>query len=180
MGKLILAALTALSLATAFIHINHANAEARPYVRCPKLVVDMKTGTFSSLGSRVGPTSYRCSDSAAQLRKQGFKPGTVSEQVVQDSLLDSPRVITGRGQGYYEKAFRVTAVPREVFAEVFDCETNEGTLGMDIRRRSDSQLWIMHPSKTEPLTASFSTPSEYSITIGGVRSAVCSYRITIR
>ena len=180
MGKLFLGALTALSLAAPFIQTNYANADVRPYVRCPKFLVDMKTGTFSSLGSRVGHTTYRCSDSAAQLRKQGFKAEAAREQVVQDSFLDAPRVITGRGQGYYEKAFRVTAPSREIFAEVFDCETNEGTLGIDIRRRSDSQRWYLTPSKAEPVTASFSTSSEYSITIGGVRSAVCSYRITIR
>lgn len=176
MKKHVSIALVALLFSIPFVQINHSHSDSRPFIRCPKFVVDIKTGTYAPLRSQTG-NETRCSDNAAQLRKQGFQAATGAQS---DSILDAPRVITGRGKGYYEKAFRITTTTREVYAEVFDCETNDGTMVMDIRRRSDAQLWVMTPEKTQPLTAAFSTASEYSITIQGARSAVCSYRITIR
>ena len=107
---------------TATVSSAHAD---RILTRCPKYIVDGARGTYQSFGSAL--PGKLCSNNLRALKRKGFipegpsTPTTTTPGPIQNPILDTERVFTGRGEVSIPTAFRVSTVARVVTLRTSNC-----------------------------------------------------------
>lgn len=171
-----------LSVLFALATVSNARAE-RILTQCPKYIVDAQRGTYQRFGAAL--PGKRCSNNLRGLKRKGFipegssTPSAPAPTPVANPVLDTERVITGRGELSVSQAFRVSNVGRVLTLQTSNCQST-GTAFMTLYHSSGWLKTISGTAGGTPVSITMFDKGTYGLGVSYNWNNACDVQIHIQ